>query len=523
MLSAPLSPILDPVCHDCTDQRLAPPPPPDAASGLFKRVDSTRLRLIHQLFPASTTTDGGGLVFLARLLALATPSCRAARDGEPEGAVIAVQSIRELARRIGWSYDTTHKYVVLFCALGLLFKRKRRGDGKVELAVAQGSYRPPRSLEALDRLIASSRPKVQSYARKVRHRYLHLYGEQMPAEEPGPAAIPELDECIRRIQHLIEREPSSAQREALIRALLAHLEQFRRKYAQGAGLHEGLSPVSAQASLPANGRRSARMPSTVPASGTDNGRLSSRTGDSAPMPQTSNGRLGEQTGDSAPMPQTSNGRLGEQTGDSAPMSQTSNGRLGGQTGDSAPMPQTSNGRLGEQTVDSVNVNNVNVSLESLVKDINVNVKGVTNFLLTVFHEAPSKRGYYYQLHRQYPRSECWLGATLETLVGMHQSKAVKNAGKHFYDRCVALHQCATLPPSTQALVAQYASLSYPQLLAALRSQPQQASASRSSTAAGQPDQYAVFIEQCRAKQRAWYEEYCRQHQQQPASTTPTGA
>ena len=487
MLSAPLSPILDPVCHDCTDQRLAPPPPPDAASGLFKRVDSTRLRLIHQLFPASTTTDGGGLVFLARLLALATPSCRAARDGEPEGAVIAVQSIRELARRIGWSYDTTHKYVVLFCALGLLFKRKRRGDGKVELAVAQGSYRPPRSLEALDRLIASSRPKVQSYARKVRRRYLHLYGEQMPAEEPGPAAIPELDECIRRIQHLIEREPSSAQREALIRALLAHLEQFRRKYAQGAGLHEGLSPVSAQASLPANGRRSARMPSTVPASGTDNGRLSSRTGDSAPMPQTSNGRLGEQTGDSA------------------------------------PMSQTSNGRLGGQTVDSVNVNNVNVSLESLVKDINVNVKGVTNFLLTVFHEAPSKRGYYYQLHRQYPRSECWLGATLETLVGMHQSKAVKNAGKYFYDRCVALHQCATLPPSTQALVAQYASLSYPQLLAALRSQPQQASASRSSTAAGQPDQYAVFIEQCRAKQRAWYEEYCRQHQQQPASTTPTGA
>src|SRR5579884_18323 len=322
MLSAPLSPILDPVCHDCTDQRLAPPPPPDAASGLFKRVDSTRLRLIHQLFPASTTTDGGGLVFLARLLDLATPSCRAARDGEPEGAVIAVQSIRELARRIGWSYDTTHKYVVLFCALGLLFKRKRRGDGKVELAVAQGSYRPPRSLEALDRLIASSRPKVQSYARKVRHRYLHLYGEQMPAEEPGPAAIPELDECIRRIQHLIEREPSSAQREALIRALLAHLEQFRRKYAQGAGLHEGLSPVSAQASLPANGRRSARMPSTVPASGTDNGRLSSRTGDAASERETRPRCLRPATGDSVSKRETRPRCLRPATGDSVSKRET---------------------------------------------------------------------------------------------------------------------------------------------------------------------------------------------------------
>src|SRR5579884_3776264 len=322
MLSAPLSPILDPVCHDCTDQRLAPPPPPDAASGLFKRVDSTRLRLIHQLFPASTTTDGGGLVFLARLLDLATPSCRAARDGEPEGAVIAVQSIRELARRIGWSYDTTHKYVVLFCALGLLFKRKRRGDGKVELAVAQGSYRPPRSLEALDRLIASSRPKVQSYARKVRRRYLHLYGEQMPAEEPGPAAIPELDECIRRIQHLIEREPSSAQREALIRALLAHLEQFRRKYAQGAGLHEGLSPVSAQASLPANGRRSARMPSTVPASGTDNGRLSSRTGDAASERETRPRCLRPATGDSVSKRETRPRCLRPATGDSVSKRET---------------------------------------------------------------------------------------------------------------------------------------------------------------------------------------------------------
>src|SRR5579875_1959766 len=327
MLSAPLSPVLDPVCHDRTDQRLASPP--DAASGLFKRVDSTRLRLIHQLFPASTATDGGGLVFLARLLALATPSCRAARDGEPEGAVIAVQSIRELARRIGWSYDTTHKYVVLFCALGLLFKRKRQGDGQFHLAVAQGSYRPPRSLEALDRLIASSRPKVQSYARKVRRRYLHLYGEQMPAEEPGPAAIPELDECIRRIQHLIEREPSSAQREALIRALLEHLERLRRKYEQDAGLHEGQTRRSAPGRWDASTSRTASAPGAV------NRRCSPRM---------------------------------------ASADDQHNGRLGEQTVDSTPMPQTSNGRLGEQTVDSVNVINVHVSLESLVKDINVNVK-----------------------------------------------------------------------------------------------------------------------------------------------------
>src|SRR5579875_1173944 len=167
-------------------------------------------------------------------------------------------------------------------------------------------------------------------------------------------------------------------------------------------------------------------------------------------------------------------------------------------------------------------NNVNVNTIT-IKDliINVNVKDVAVFLQTIFHEEPCKRGYYYQLHKQYARPECWLAATLETLVGMHQSKAVKNAGKYFYDRCVALHQTPTLPVSTQALVAQYAHLSYPQVLAALTAPKAAAPAPLSSARrSSQPDQYAVFIEERLAAQRAWYEEYCRQHQQQPAGTEP---
>ncbi len=170
-----------------------------SATGLLGRVDPQRLQVIHQLFPPA---PAGGLLFLAWLLAQARGM--PCRDGEPEVAVITVQSLREPASRMGWGYDTTHKYVVLFCALGLLMKR--RGGGKVELSFALGRYTPPPSLEALDRLIAASRPKVQSYASKVRRRYLQLFGACQHAESPTPhpaeSALSDLDKAIQRIQHL---------------------------------------------------------------------------------------------------------------------------------------------------------------------------------------------------------------------------------------------------------------------------------------------------------------------------------
>jgi len=200
------------------------------------------------------------------------------------------------------------------------------------------------------------------------------------------------------------------------------------------------------------------------------------------------------------------------------MSLPSWGRLAAQKLPVSPAPHAENGRLLPQTADSACESavaggdsvshsqplNVNVSLKSLIQDVlNVNVKDVAAFLLTVFHEEPCKRGYYYQLHRQCPRPECWLAATIETLVGMHQSKSVKNAGKYFYDRCVALHQTPALPPQTQALVAQYAHLSYAQALAALTAP--KAGAPLSSTPARQPDQYAAFVARRLAEQRAHYQ------------------
>ena len=445
MLSPTAPSVLDPTCPHRSGQRLTRQP--DAAPGLLERVDPQRLQAITCLFPTPS-----GLRFLSRLLAQAQSK---PAGGEVEVAVITAQSLRELAHRMGLSYDTTHKYVLLFCALGLL--GKQRVGGQVELSVAPGHYRPPRSLEALDHLIAWSRPKVRSYATQVRRRYLRLYGPCPQAESPTPpsaeSAISELDEAIHRLVQMIEQE-SSNKRRAMLHTILSHLERVRQRVQQEDGMHAGQTAHEQGA-----------------------------TGKSA------------KTVDSA--------YKSPETVDSAYKS--------AKMVDSACPLNVSN---------NVNVNTI--TIKDLL--INVNVKDMAVFLQTIFHEEPCKRGYYYQLHKQYARPECWLATTLETLVGMHQSKAVKNAGKYFYDRCVALHQTPTLPASTQALVAQYAHLSYPQVLAALTAPKAAVPAPLSSAGrSSQPDQYAVFIEERLAAQQAWYEEYCRQQQAAASSTALTSA
>ncbi len=531
-----------------------------SAPGLLGRVDPQRLQVIHQLFPPA---PAGGLLFLARLLAQARGM--PCRDGEPEVAVITVQSLRELASRMGWGYDTTHKYVVLFCALGLLMKR--RGGGKVELSFALGRYTPPRSLEALDRLIAASRSKVQSYARKVRRRYLQLFGACQHAESPTPhpaeSALSDLDKAIQRIQQIIEREPSPTKRQALITTLLDHLERIRRQVNQEEGPQAstalplptegrwgeqtGDSSQSSEStgeqrvgepslifSAPAakNGRLSPNRVDSLLPTDIASGRLTPKKSSKGSLPDAPNGRLsglaadspqispadqGRLSGEPSPLGTASdeaNGRLLPETADSTSTSSPADSRLVTQKSPGVTTPPATNGRLLPKTADwhaespaapgdstDQSLLNVNVSLESLMRDLNVNVKDVAAFLLTVFHEEPCKRGYYYQLHRQYPRPECWMAATIETLVGMYQSKTVKNGGKYFYDRCVALHQSATLPLQTQALVAQYAPLSYAQALAALTA-PKAAVPLSPTPAAGQPDQYAAFVARRLAEQRA---------------------
>ena len=566
ILDAPLDALSSRRSRDEREARLAKHAVPDVAPGVFERVDPYTIQVIHQLFPIANR----GVAFLSLLLREAEVSrCAEGEECGQEVAMITVQSLRELARRIGWGYDTTHKYVILFCVLGLL--TKRRANGNVELHFAFCRYTPPLTLDALDHLIAESRPKVQSYAKKVKRRYLLLYGDQKRTPTPhlAESPIPDLDEAIQHLQQLIEHEPSPATRKALL-ALLTKLERLRKRLRQSGDLHNGTLPHPQQ-----DGRRFPKTGDSAPTSGMAKGRRSAPTADAEADPHPENGRLLPTTGDSAhtkkpadehlapekspvvPATTTENGRLLLPTEDSPRPRESANGRLCGgespivdvpakygrlvpQTGDSthpsqpeegrreaktSPTVSTStsengrldaakspastaldaeNGRLVPQTGDShagaptpvgdsgnPSVLNVNVSLESLIKDqLTVNVADVIAFLQTVFHEEPCKRGYYYNLYKQYPRPECWLAAAIETLVGMRQTKMVKHAGRYFYDRCVALHREATLPLQTQAVVAQYAPLSYPQALAALAAPPAHA---KPAPRGSEPDQYTAFV------------------------------
>src|SRR5690348_14984354 len=83
------------------------------------QVDAYTLQVVQQLFPR-------GIEFLALVLRLAIVKQLSLSDlpEVTDVAVLSLQSIRVLSKRIGWSYDTTEKYIVLFCAVGLLLKQR---------------------------------------------------------------------------------------------------------------------------------------------------------------------------------------------------------------------------------------------------------------------------------------------------------------------------------------------------------------------------------------------------------------
>ncbi|GCE31024.1 hypothetical protein KDA_65080 [Dictyobacter alpinus] len=158
-----------------------------AHSADYEQVDPYTLDIIARLFPSS------GLEFLALVLRNATikQNVLPGMDGHMEKvAVISTRTIRTLASTIKWGYDTTHKYVTVFCALNLL--RKSKHNKELQIIFPLGKYQPPASLQALDNLITQSRIKVSQFTRKVKERFLSLnlmaipqmftQGTQQPSE-----------------------------------------------------------------------------------------------------------------------------------------------------------------------------------------------------------------------------------------------------------------------------------------------------------------------------------------------------
>lgn len=165
-----------------------------------ERVDAETLRVVNALFPQGQGDQrrGGrrqksapatrhyarhsGYAFLLAFLALARadqyilPTLR-----ETAVAVLSGNNVRDVARLLGWSYEVTNQYFILWTTLNLLLQE--RSGRQVTYLFPLTCYTPRLStVRALDALIAEDDPRkgyreaVKKLAVRVRARFLDYYG-----------------------------------------------------------------------------------------------------------------------------------------------------------------------------------------------------------------------------------------------------------------------------------------------------------------------------------------------------------
>ncbi len=314
------------------------------------------------------------------------------------------------------------------------------------------------SAQMLDRIIAGeikARPKVVSFTKQVRRRYLVLLRESTTAFSAGqlpspgqpavlaPGSLPEAS-VLLHVPTALDRVRTLLEFTGVDSDVKQHLLQ-------------GIEYIFAQ-NAQVDGRLSGQMVDFDASIQPQSGRLSGHMVDSLLPPHTAQGRLSDAEVD---FPETASPLSRKPSPSESTVLDSSlpqNGRLSGQMVDSAPRTVDSEGDAPA---------NVNVIISNILDTLNVNVKGVIEYLRQAFDEPVGKRGYYYKLYKQYARSDAWLAATIETLVGMHQTHTVQDAGKYFFSRC-AMHHQQGIPPETAELVRRYGALTYPQLVERLR-------------------------------------------------------
>ena len=149
----------------------------------YEQVDPYTRHVIHALFPAPTR----GYTFYRGLLANAIVThdklSRMPQEMRGNAAVVQVTGYAELSQYIGLSYETTHMYVLIYRALGLLYLEKH--DGLTTIILPLGAYRPPAGLgETLLQLrerYRSRRPKVGRLVSKIVERIVPVI---QPASQP---------------------------------------------------------------------------------------------------------------------------------------------------------------------------------------------------------------------------------------------------------------------------------------------------------------------------------------------------
>ncbi len=461
-----------------------------------ERVDAHTLEVIRLLFKEK------GLLFLAALLRQAQARQRALPGlGLADCAVITARTIRELATRISqpgasWSYDTTEKYLVIFCALGFLSKGKSP-DG-IEYLFPLQPYTPPATLDVLDSVIQGYRKKVQSFGNKVKRRFVvYLAQQKSPVSSlPVPVGPPfDLLGAEEDIEQILQEELGTG---ALPRRLLLKIRGVLRYRCQSPSEQKGdpSEMTSTNGRLPLqNGdplltTSDATLPGKSPIleqkgdpseMASTNGRLSSPKGDFLPAASQvtafEKSPIFLQKGDfSGAAAQKSRplGKMGNSTAIEPLAPEPKKSPILEQKGDSFSGKSPANGPLLGQTVDSslhmgnlVTEQTSHVNVITFIRNMTLNVDLVALFCCRALGENASKQRIYSKLFREVEYDvQAITAALIYVLVHKHDGTMNKPPAV-FNRRCKDYHRDG-IPDEVAALVDRYGRLPYAQLVSALR-------------------------------------------------------
>jgi hypothetical protein len=161
---------------------------PQQGGVAYERVHPSTRCIIETLFPPHTR----GVAFLRGLLTSATvmpyvPSDDSGEVREDTAVVSVKQGCDELRQRVHMAYDTTHMYLVIYRALGLLYEEKR-GEQTL-FRIPLHAYQPPpdlsERLRQLQEHYLEKRPRVRRLVQKIIERIAPL----TPVDTGQPSLI----------------------------------------------------------------------------------------------------------------------------------------------------------------------------------------------------------------------------------------------------------------------------------------------------------------------------------------------
>jgi hypothetical protein len=472
--------------------------PPDGGRALLSIPDPPQVSVdlvVTRLFPWPTQ----GQTFLARFKERAATERSIIPDLKAGDVVICTKSIATLGEELDFSYDTTQKYVALLRSLGMLQKRKFMGQ--IAFILSLGIYLPPPDLEAnLDYLLRQSQPKksrtkFHNLVRDVKERCL-VYGL---ISQEWTSALRQLHTLIQPQEGLSRRklEQRLAQAQHLVSSLLAqvmtgHLPQAKNKVDSRPGTlpphllgtgNTGEEEQCGESTQRAEAfHRAEETPAQLhlPESGSrvDSGQ---EVHDTESMHRAGLGRFERKDTPSNP-----SASIIQVDSSKARRTRESIQRVSAGRFEECVPP--SNPPLAPKQIDSSTsmlTSNVNVII--LISNITSNVKLVATFCRRALDEPPSKQRIYLNLFSECEHDAQAITAALLFTLAHRRDGTIHNPAAVFIARCRDFHRQG-VSEEAAALVQQYGSLSYPQLLAALQKATTPSTASRqgSSSPASPP-------------------------------------